>query len=385
MSQTIDYNAYTDADFRKEILTWLQANYPENLRNPAKRLGMKECRPWYTALSEKGWLAPGWPVAHGGMGLNPGKLLIMMEVLESYGCARLPDSGVTMLGPLLIQFGSEAQKAAFLPKIHSAEHIWCQGYSEPNAGSDLTSLKTEAVLEGEHWVVNGQKTWTTMGLEANWMFALVRTDKTAKPQAGISFLLIPLDAPGVEVRPIVSIDMNTEFCEVFFTDVRVDKGLLLGEINQGWQMAKALLGFERIFLGSPKQSTHALSHLKRLAKHMGVDDMSLYQRQLSRLEMDLVCHNALYEHFAEQVKAGKTLGPDVSMLKIHQSELFVRIAELGLQLAGEQSALLPPFAEDAQLYPAALFLRALQTPIYGGTNEIQRNILAKHVLGMANQ
>ncbi|MBP6115319.1 MAG: acyl-CoA dehydrogenase family protein [Neisseriaceae bacterium] len=384
MTTMIDYNTYSDADFQAEVEAWIQAHYPDDLRNPSKRLGMQECGDWYRTLSQQGWLAPGWPVAYGGMGLEPGKLLIMMDVLESYGCARLPDSGITMLGPLLIQFGSEAQKAEFLPKILSAEHIWCQGYSEPNSGSDLASLRTEAVLDGAEWVVNGQKTWTTMGLEANWMFVLVRTDKAVKPQAGISFLLIPLDTPGVEVRPLVSIDMNVEFCEVFFTNVRVAKQALVGEVNRGWDMAKALLGFERIFLGSPKQATQALSHLKRMAKHLGVEHTPYYQHQLSQIEMDLLCHNALYEGFAAQVKAGKPLGADVSVLKVHQSELFVRICALGLHLADEQGALLLPFADDPQIYPAALFIRSLQTPIYGGTNEIQRNILAKHVLGMAS-
>lgn len=200
-----DYNRLDDDTFRRVVRDWIAAHYPQRIRNPSHRLGREETREWYLLLSRQGWLCPGWPAEYGGMGLSAGKQLIMMEEMEDYGCARLPDSGVTMLGPLLIRYGDEAQRARFLPRILSGEDIWCQGYSEPNAGSDLASLRTEARLENGEWVVNGQKTWTTMGAEANWMFMLVRTERSTRAQQGISFLLVSMDSPGIEVRPILNL------------------------------------------------------------------------------------------------------------------------------------------------------------------------------------
>jgi alkylation response protein AidB-like acyl-CoA dehydrogenase len=378
-----DLNQLDDASFRILLRRWIEENYPEEIRNPPKRLRFRDNKPWYMKLSEKGWLAPGWPREYGGMGLSASKQLIMLEEQERYGCARVNDSGITMLGPLLIRYGTQAQRDFFLPKILSGEHIWTQGYSEPNAGSDLASLRTTAVLEGEEWVVNGQKIWTTLAHDANWMFALVRTDKSAKKQEGISFLLIPMDRPGVTVRPITNIDMHDEFCEVFFDNVRVPKDYLVGEINKGWTMAKALLGFERIFLGSPKQSAHALARLKLVAEHMGVFEDEVFKDRYTRLRLDLADHNALYETFAETLRRGEPLGPDVSMLKVHQSELFQRITDTMLEIAGENAGLAEPILGNRDLNPAGLFLQARPTTIYGGTNEIQRNIIAKNVLGLS--
>ena len=290
--------------------------------------------------------------------------------------------GVTMIGPLLIRFGTDAQKRFYLPKILGGEHIWCQGYSEPNAGSDLASLRTEATLEGEHWVVNGQKIWTTLANDANWIFLLVRTDKAAKPQEGISFLLVPMDLPGITVRPIINLDLHDEFCEVFFDDVRVPKENLVGEINRGWTMAKALLGFERLLLGSPKQASYALSRLKMLAERMGAWEDPLFQDRFLRLRLDLADHKALYEGFAERVRRGEPHGADVSMLKVHQSELFQRITDALLVIAGENAGLLDPMGGNRELHPSGLFIQARPTTIYGGSNEIQRNIIAKNVLDL---
>ena len=377
-----DYNALADAEFRLMVRQWIAANYPQRIRNPAHRLGREETWEWYQALSHKGWLCPGWPAQHGGMGLNAGKQLIMIEEMEGYGCARLPDSGITMLGPLLIRYGTGAQRERFLPRILSGEDIWCQGYSEPNAGSDLASLRTEAVLRDGHWVINGQKTWTTMGTESNWIFVLARTERGGKPQQGISFLLVPMDSPGIEVRPILNLELHGEFCEVFFNDVCVPQDNLVGNVNQGWGMAKALLGFERIFLGSPKQATFALERVARLARHQGLWEDPGFARRFGALSMGLDCHKALYGHFAERLRRGETLGAEVSMLKIHQSELYQRISELGLEIAGLDSGLLKPFADDPELHPAGIFIQSRPTTIYGGTNEIQRNILAKSLLGL---
>ena len=377
-----DLNALDDDAFRQIVRRFVAENYPPEIRNPPKRLHWRDNKVWYLKLAEKGWLAPGWPREYGGMGLSAAKQLIMIEEFERFGCARTNDHGVVMVGPLLIRNGSEEQKRVFLPKILSGEHIWCQGYSEPNAGSDLASLRTEAVLEGDHWVINGQKTWTTLATDANWIFLLARTDRAAKKQEGISFLLVPMDAPGVTVRPIINLELHDEFCETFFDNVRVPKENLVGEVNRGWTMAKALLGFERIFLGSPRQSAYALIRLKRLAEHVGCAEDAVFVDRYTRLRLDLADHRALYETHVAKLRRGEALGADVSMLKIHQSELFQRITDVMLDIAGEDGGLLEPIEGNRDLHPAGLFIQARPTSIYGGTNEIQRNILAKNVLDL---
>ena len=377
-----DLNLLDDEAFRLRVRGWVEANYPSELRNPPHRLHRHEGLPWFERLAAQGWLAPGWPREHGGLGLDAAKQIILIEEYERHGVARLPDHGVVMLGPLLMRFGTEAQRARFLPRILSGEHTWCQGYSEPGAGSDLASLRTEAVSDGDHYVVNGQKTWTTLATDANWMFALVRTDKAARKQEGISFLLIDMTAPGVSVRPIVNLGLHDEFCEVFLDDVRVPRDNLVGEPNRGWDMAKALLGFERIFLGSPRQSGYALGRLRLLAERMELSDDPVFADRYARLRLDLEDHKALYETFVVRLKQGEPLGADVSMLKLHQSGLFQRITELMLEIAGENAGLLRPMEGNRDLHPAGQFLEARPTTIYGGSSEIQRGILAKHMLGL---
>lgn len=375
-----DFNAPSDDEFRALVRDFLQERHPRELRNPVKRLHWQEVKPWYMELSEFGWLAPNWPKQYGGMGLSASKQLIYVEEFENFGAARTPDHGMMLFGPLLIRYGSEEQKAHFLPKILSGEHIWCQGYSEPNAGSDLASLRAQAVLDGDEWVVNGQKTWTTLGGDADWIFMLVRTDPTAKKQEGISFLLVPMKSKGVSVKPIVNLDLQDEFSEVFFDDVRVPKANLVGELNKGWSMAKALLGFERIFLGSPRQSAHSFARLKVLAKHYGVWDDPIFQDRYNQLWLDLEDHKALYERFADTLRRGETLGPDVSLLKLNQSELYQRISEFMLQIAGEDGGRLEPVDGKADLHAPGVFLTARAATIYGGASEVQRNIIAKNVL-----
>jgi len=380
MSDTEDLNALDDEAFRMTVRRWIQDNYPEEKRYPAKRLRLADNRFWYDMLAAQGWLAPAWPREYGGMGLSGSKQLIMNEELELHGCARLNDMGIIMIGPLLIRFGTEEQKRYFLPRILSGEHIWCQGYSEPNAGSDLASLRTEAVLDGEHWVVNGQKTWATLAQDANWIFMLVRTDKTVKKQEGISFLLAPMNTPGISVRTLETLDMHPEFAEIFFENVRVPTANLLGEVNKGWTMAKALLGFERIFIGSPKYAAMALKKLRLLAETMGVMDEPLFRDRYTRLSMDLADHSALYQVYADKVKRGEPLGASVSMLKVHASELYQRITDALLDVGGENAALLDAMAANRRLNPGSAFLQARPSTIYGGSNEIQRGILAKEVL-----
>ncbi|RAI60911.1 acyl-CoA dehydrogenase family protein [Roseicella frigidaeris] len=369
-----------DEHFRQVVRAFLHANYPEALRNPPKRLHWAENKAWYMTLAEKGWLCPGWPKEYGGLGLSPSKQIILTEEYERHGVARTNDHGIVMLGPLVIKYGTEAQKQRFLPKILTGEHIWCQGYSEPNAGSDLAALRTEAVLDGDHYVVNGQKIWTTLAMDANWIFLLVRTDKTAKKQEGISFLLVDMNTPGITVRPIINLEMHDEFCETFFDNVRVPKENLVGQLNKGWDMAKALLGFERIFLGSPRQSGYALSRLKILAERMGVWEEAGFQDQYARLRLEFEDLKALYGTFVDRLKRGQSLGPDVSMLKIIQTELFQKITDTMLEIAGENAGLLEPLDGNRDLNIGGLYIQARPATIYGGSNEIQRNILSKNVL-----
>ncbi|WP_291297775.1 acyl-CoA dehydrogenase family protein [Elioraea sp.] len=381
-SEPGDLDALPDDAFRAHVRAWVQASCPPELRHPPKRLHWSETKPWYMALAKQGWLAPGWPREHGGLGLSPAKQIIFIEEIERHGAPRTNDMGVTMIGPLLIRYGTDAQRERFLPRILAGEDIWCQGYSEPNAGSDLASLRTEAVLEGDHYVVNGSKIWTTLADDANWIFLLVRTDRAAKKQDGISFLLAPMDSPGIIVRPIVTLDRHDEFCEVFFDNVHVPAGNLVGEPNKGWSMAKALLGFERIFLGSPKQSTYALAKLAQVAEHMGVADDPVFADRFTRLRMDLDDLKALYETQVAKLRRGEELGPDVSMLKVWQSELYQRIAETAFEIAGEEGVMLNPIGGNRALNPAAAFIQSRVVSIYGGSNEIQRNIIAKNVLGL---
>jgi alkylation response protein AidB-like acyl-CoA dehydrogenase len=375
-----DLNALDDETFRMVVRRWVEANYPPELRHPPKRLHWKDNKVWYFKLAEKGWLCPGWPKEYGGMGLSASKQIIMTEEFERWGCTRTNDHGIIMLGPLVIKYGTEEQKKFFLPKILTGEHIWCQGYSEPNAGSDLAALRTEAVEDGEDYVVNGQKIWTTLATDANWIFLLVRTDKQAKKQEGISFLLVPMDSPGITVKPIINLELHDEFCEVFFDNVRVPKKNLVGKINRGWDMAKALLGFERIFIGSPRQSAYALKGLRELAEHMGVWDDAEFRDRYARLRLDLEDMKAFYGVYVAKLRRGETLGPDVSMLKIYQTELFQRITDTMLEIAGENAGLLEPIEGNRDLNATGLYIQARPATIYGGSNEIQRNILAKNVL-----
>ena len=212
-----------------------------------------------------------------------------------------------MVGPLLIAHGTQEQRDFFLPKILTGEHVWCQGYSEPNAGSDLASLRTMAVKDGDRYVINGQKIWTSMAMDANWIYVLARTDRTAKKQEGIGFFLVPMDTPGITVRPLMTLDLNEEFAETFFDDVRVPASALVGQANKGWTMAKALLGFERIFVGSPKQSAYALARLKGLAERMGHWSDPGFQQTFTRHRLDVEDLGDLYETYVDQVRRGEVV------------------------------------------------------------------------------
>lgn len=375
-------DALSDEAFRTHIRDWIAANYPgDMIRHPARRLFWHENKPWFERLSAKGWIAPGWSRTHGGMGLSGARQLIVIEEMERFGAARVNDQGLIMLGPLLIAHGTEAQKAFFLPRILSGEHVWAQCYSEPDAGSDLASLRLDAEDEGDHWLLNGQKTWVTLGTDANWAFVLARTDKTGKKQEGISFLLVPIDTPGITVRGITNLDMGDEFAEIFFENVRVPKDMVVGDVDKGWTYAKALLGFERIAIGSPKLSSNVLSRLKLVADEMGVADDPEFVAAYTRFRLDLADLKALYGTVVASVGRGEPLGADVSILKIVQTELSQRITETMLAIGGGNAGLLHAMP-DSGLHPAGQFMLARSGTVFGGSSEILRNILARSVLGM---
>ncbi|MCC7120390.1 MAG: acyl-CoA dehydrogenase [Gammaproteobacteria bacterium] len=376
-----DWDAMEDEEFRALVRDWFEHEYPQDMRHPPRRLHWHEVKDWYMKLSARGWAAPAWPRAWGGMGLSPSKLLIFFEEQERCGVARTPDMGIIMVGPLLLKHGTDAQRAHYLPKILKGEYIWCQGYSEPNAGSDLASLRCEAVADGEDFVVNGQKIWTTLAQDATHIFLLVRTDKTAKKQKGISFLLADMKAPGITVRPIRNLTGHSEFCEVFFDDVRVPRANLVGEPNNGWTMAKALLSFERIHLGSPKQAQFALQRLTELATAQGTFDDPVFATRYTMLAQDVADLETIYAKYADIVKRGETLGPDVSMLKIWGTETYSALTELALEAAGHAGGVRGEIGDSEHGVDVLnLFYNARPAPIYGGSNEIQRNIIAKGVL-----
>jgi hypothetical protein len=371
-----------DQEFRLQVREWLAANFPAELRFPTRRLDFRQAMAWHRTLAAQGWVAPGWPKEYGGMGLSAYQQVIFSEELDRAGVVVIPNFGITMLGPLLLRFGTEEQKAHYLPRILSGADLWCQGYSEPGAGSDLASLRTSAEPDGDDWVINGQKIWTTMAQQANRIFLLVRTDKTVKKQNGISFLLVPMDSPGITVRPIDNIGGYSEFAEVFFDNVRVPRTAMVGEVNQGWTMAKALLGAERILLGSPKLAKFPLQRLEALARTFGLLDEPVFRARFVRLAMEVEDMVALYVRLLEVLRRGDVLGEEVSVLKLAVTELFQQVTDLMLEAAGEYGGTdaVLPLADGSSLKPVNPYYLSRPATIYGGSSEVQRNILAKALL-----
>jgi alkylation response protein AidB-like acyl-CoA dehydrogenase len=376
-----DWNAMPEAEFRAMLRRFFRRHYPAHLRHAPWRLHWDEIKEWYFTLSRQGWIAPAWPREHGGMGLSPARLIAYIEEAERYGVARAPDQGLIMLGPILLRHGTQAQRERFLPGILSGQDVWAQGYSEPNAGSDLAALRCEAVVDGDDLLVTGQKTWSTLAQDATHMFMLVRTDKTVKKQAGISFLLVDLRSPGVSRRPIRTLSGHEEFCEVFFDQVRVPRANLVGELNAGWTIAKALLGFERLFSGSPKHANHALQQIYSVARQRGLLADAAFNDRLAELRMDAADLTAMYEVFADMARAGKLLPPELSLLKIWATETHERLGALLIQACEEQGG--GALADsEVKVHALAPYINALAATIFSGTNEIQRNLYAKHVLGL---
>lgn len=377
-----DFDGMNDDQFAAHLLAFLRAHYPSAWRRPiVLRLRGEDERQWLRLLQDHGMRAPAWPRAHGGMGLSLARQLVYKRVFDTYGVARALDIGGTLLAPVLMRYGTPAQQAHLLPRILDCRDMWCQGYSEPGSGSDLASLRTSARREAAHFVLNGQKIWTSHASTASHVFVLARTGQYAKRQQGISFLLCDMRTPGITVRPIVNLAGDDEFCEVFFDDVRVPAESLVGPLDNGWTVAKSLLGTERLINGSPVLAHQTFDYLLRMLRE--APDMhaaAAADARVAMLACDLHDADALYEAVCADTLSGAARESDFSMLKILSTELFQRAADLVLELANERGGSAGPCGfDDWQLDLHRLSMIARPGTIYGGTNEIQRDILARTV------
>ncbi|MFO1190449.1 MAG: acyl-CoA dehydrogenase family protein [Alphaproteobacteria bacterium] len=378
-----DLDRLDDDAFRLTVRRWIEANYPREWRFPPYRLNWKATELWHRRLYEKGWAAPGWPKAYGGMGLPAHRQVIFMEELTRFGVGRAPDTGIAMLGPLLIRFGSPEQKARFLPKTLSCEIYWGQGYSEPNAGSDLANLRTQAVRDGDHYVINGSKIWTSYAHVADWFFMLVRTAKGRKKQEGISFILIDAKSPGITVRPIINLAMEHDFNQVFFDNVRVPVENLVGNEGDGWAIAKALLGHERIMVGSPTMVLGPLARLEALAADRGLFDDAAFRDRYTRIRLDVVDLSATFSRFVDVVRRGGEPGPEASILKLLATEIFQQITDLMLEVAGSDASVDQAMEPGGlRMHVPTMYFVSRPATIYGGSSEVQRNVIAKAVLNL---
>jgi alkylation response protein AidB-like acyl-CoA dehydrogenase len=391
--------------FRSEISEWLEKHAPQGLRglNDARyaywggrkpELAHPDAQRFCELAAERGLTAPTWPKEYGGGGLSSAHERVLQQELARLGLPTpLVGFGLSMIGPTLLQFGTDAQKAEHLPKIVRGQIRWCQGYSEPNAGSDLASLQTSAVLDGDDYVLNGQKIWTSYGEKSDWMFVLVRTDPSAKKQQGITFILIDMQTSGVEVRPIRLISGASPFCETFFSDARAKAKDVIAGVNNGWTVAKALLGHERTMIasvfgtsGGARNATDRQNVLADLArKYLGERNGQLADAQLrdaiTQLSMDARCFAATVARNADNIKAGHRPGPETSLFKVYGTELNQRREELMLKIRGPQALGWegPGFSTE-ELDKTRDWLRSRGNTIEGGTSEVQLNIIAKRVL-----
>jgi alkylation response protein AidB-like acyl-CoA dehydrogenase len=400
----LDFSA-EDTAFRDEVRAFIRDHYPADLRAKAEEgeeMSKADFLRWHKILAEKSWVAPAWPKAYGGTGWTPTQRYIWSEETAAADCIRLMPFGLQMVAPVIMAFGTEAQKARFLPRILSGEDWWCQGYSEPGAGSDLASLRTKAERftgeDGkEYYRVTGQKTWTTLAQHADWGFFLVRTDPASKPQGGISFLLIDMRSPGITVRPIITLGGEHEVNEVWLEDVIVPVENRVHEENKGWTCAKFLLAHERTGIAGVAASKRGVERVKAIARGEMDDGQPLlknafFRRKVSELEVDLAALEYTELRTLAGESSGKGPGPESSLLKIKGTEIQQRLTELALEAAGHyaapyfrsfgggdnEGAVGPEFARRA----APVYFNMRKTSIYGGSNEIQRNIIAKMVLGL---
>jgi len=373
-----------EQNFRLDVRAWLAANTPEHLRHLTFRPAPGEIMPWYRRLFERGWIAPHWPRQHGGMGASPAEQVILAEEMAVFGAPDIPSQGINQIGPLLIRFGSPAQRALHLPLILSGETVWCQGYSEPGAGSDLASLRTRARIEGGEFIIDGHKTWTTWGQHAHWMYALVRSGAAGRRHEGISFVLIDLTTPGITRRPIRNIAGDEEFCEVFLDRVRVPVANVVGEAGAGWRVATALLNEERIRIGSPLLALKALERLRAVARLTGADAAPQMQERIAQAELEVETLIAAYLEALEQLDGGDPASAS-ACLKVLATETVQRVLDAAQEAAGGARALLRPLmAEGMRIDFSEMVLQSRRLSIYGGSNEIQRSLIASRVLGLTD-
>jgi alkylation response protein AidB-like acyl-CoA dehydrogenase len=384
----LNYSAEEIA-FRDEVRGWLRDNLPAELRDKVlnyRELTKDDLLRWHKTLAGKGWVAPFWPKEWGGTDWTVVQRYIFEEECGAAGTPPIVAFGVRMCAPVLLRFGTDAQKKKFLPRIYNGEDFWVQGYSEPGSGSDLASLKTRAVRDGDAYVVTGQKIWTTLGHYGDWIFCLVRTDtKTEKRQDGISFLLVDMKTPGITVRPIILMDQGHEVNEVFFDEVRVPAENLVHEEGKGWTVAKYLLGYERMGTGNIAVSKRELARVKAMAGPL-LDDPR-FRDKLTRVEVELMALEITNMRFLDQLRGGRAPGAEVSLLKIKGTEIQQALTELMVQTAGPFAQAFRPVNGEsgfdrltASLLPRYCNVR--KATIYAGSNEIQRNIIAKATLGL---
>ena len=360
--------------FRVEARAWLQANVPrEPLPSFDTAEGFEAHRAWERTLADAGWAVVNWPEEYGGRGAGLIEWLIFEEEYWAAGApGRVNQNGIFLLGPVLLEFGTDEQKARYLPKIARSDEVWCQGWSEPNSGSDLASLASKAVRDGDDWVLSGQKTWCSRGAFADWMFAIVRTDPGSERHRGLSYILVPLDAPGVTVRPIAQLDGESGFAEVFLDDVRVPVSNTLGSPGDGWKIAMSTTGFERgVVLRSPGRFSATAARLVDLYRSRPDETL---RDNVTRAWMDAEAYRLHTYETVSRHLAGGEIGAETSLNKIFWSEMDLRLHRAALALLGEEAERAGPWTDG--------FLFSLAGPIYAGTNEIQRNIVAERVLGL---
>jgi len=381
--------------FRDEVRDWVEASLPKDISHKVRhsmRLSREDQQAWQKILGKKGWLGYNWPTQFGGPGWNAVQKHLFEEACARAAAPRILPFGPVMVAPVIMAFGNAEQHQRFLPGIASGEVWWSQGYSEPGSGSDLASLKTRAERRGDKFIVNGQKTWTTLGQHGDWIFCLVRTSTEGKPQTGISFLLVDMKSPGITVRPIITMDGEHEVNEVFFDNVEVPAENLIGEENKGWTYAKYLLAHERTNIADVNRAKRELERVKRIARAEGLWDDLRFRDQIALLEVDIVALEMMVLRVLSAEKSGKQSLDVAGLLKIRGSEIQQRYSEL-MMLAGGPCTW-PYVAEameggwqgdlaiDAALLPlAGFYFNQRKTTIYGGSNEVQRNIVSQTVLG----
>jgi alkylation response protein AidB-like acyl-CoA dehydrogenase len=375
-----------EQEFRREARAWLETHVPaEPLASFDTAEGARAHRAWEHELNAGGWAMVPWPAEYGGRGANLLEWLIFEEEYYRAGAPkRINQNGIFLLGPTIMEFGTPEQKARFLPKMASSEEVWAQGWSEPNAGSDMAAIQSTALRDGDHYVLNGQKTWASRGAFADWLFGMFRTDPESERHHGLTFILVPLDLPGITVRPIDQLDHLPGFAEVFFDDVRVPVSNRLGEEGAGWRVAMATAGFERgLMLRSPARFQDTARRLVELTRAHAERVEPRVRDDVVRCWMGAEAYTLETYRTVSRLLAGGRIGAEASLNKIFWSELDLRMHELALEILGDQAELLPeaPAAKDVGSWLDG-YLFALSGPIYAGTNEIQRNVIAERILGM---